>query len=30
MLNFESRTGPDFGASAPVYPTHGVVPVEDA
>lgn len=24
MLNFETRTGPDFGADAPVYPTNGV------
>ena len=24
MLNFETRTGPDFGADAPVYPTKGV------
>lgn len=24
MLNFESRTGPDFGAAAPVYPSQGV------
>ncbi|MGV8847639.1 alpha-L-fucosidase [Tessaracoccus sp.] len=24
MLNFETRTGPDFGAEAPVYPTNGV------
>ncbi len=24
MLNFETRTGPDFGADAPVYPTHDV------
>ena len=24
MMNFEKRTGPDFGAAAPVYPTNGV------
>ncbi|WP_341942307.1 alpha-L-fucosidase [Microbacterium sp. LWH10-1.2] len=24
MMNFEKRTGPDFGAEAPVYPTNGV------
>lgn len=24
MLNFEKRTGPDFGASAPTYPSNGV------
>ncbi|WDH80048.1 alpha-L-fucosidase [Microbacterium esteraromaticum] len=24
MLNFETRTGPDFGAAAPSYPTQGV------
>lgn len=24
MLNFENRTGPDFGADAPVYPAQGV------
>lgn len=24
MLNFETRTGPDFGAQAPVYPSNGV------
>ena len=24
MLNFENRTGPDFGADAPVYPSNGV------
>lgn len=24
MLNFENRTGPDFGADAPVYPANGV------
>ncbi|BDZ38511.1 alpha-L-fucosidase [Microbacterium suwonense] len=24
MLNFETRTGPDFGAAAPTYPSNGV------
>ncbi|WP_407358307.1 alpha-L-fucosidase [Microbacterium sp. LTA6] len=24
MMNFEKRTGPDFGAAAPTYPTNGV------
>lgn len=24
MMNFEKRTGPDFGGNAPVYPTQGV------
>lgn len=24
MMNFEKRTGPDFGAAAPVYPANGV------
>lgn len=24
MLNFETRTGPDFGAAAPAYPSQGV------
>ncbi|KTR79013.1 alpha-L-fucosidase [Microbacterium oxydans] len=24
MMNFEKRTGPDFGADAPLYPTQGV------
>ncbi|MGB3376568.1 MAG: alpha-L-fucosidase [Microbacterium sp.] len=24
MMNFETRTGPDFGATAPSYPTQGV------
>ncbi len=24
MMNFEKRTGPDFGAASPVYPANGV------